>query len=122
MDLRDRVYRRALSRTLQQAIERTRRRLAIVTGSCGLQMANTAWPRLIVPSRLDVHVLALGPVCLGPLKLPGARVTILQGGRDYWSRAFYRGRVDVRVPCGHLEYWSDARVREHAAAILSTPG
>jgi hypothetical protein len=116
----DARYRRVLRRILQELVERTHRELAIVTGSCGLQMANAVWPMLEIPAGLRPRVIALGPVCLRPLRLPGARVEVLQGERDIWSRIFYRGRVDHYVPCNHLDYWSSGTVRRTVADLLTS--
>lgn len=111
-------YQQVVRRTLQQALDATRERLIVITGSCGLQLLNRAWPRLVVPPRLRAQVVALGPACLAPLRLAPAAVTVMVGKRDPWSRLFYRGRVDERVDCGHLDYWASAEVRARVAAIL----
>jgi hypothetical protein len=87
---------------LQQAAAATSRRLILITGSCGLQLANAAWPALRLPHRLRIDVVALGPASFGPLHVPA---TVLQGRRDDWSRLLYRGPVHYRPPCGHLDYW-----------------
>jgi hypothetical protein len=110
-------YRRVLERVLQQVIDATSERLILITGSCGLQLANAVWPKLQVPSALHVKVIALGPACFGALQLP---VTVLQGDRDGWSRLLYRGPVDGRCACGHLDYWTSEQVRERVAEILKT--
>lgn len=89
-------------------MDATSRRLILTTGSCGLQLANAAWPLLRVPPDLRVDVTALGPACFGKLRMP---VTVVQGRRDRWSRMFYRGRVDHFCECGHLDYWDSNEAR-----------
>lgn len=111
-------YQRVVQRTLQQALDATRERLIVVTGSCGLQLLNRAWSQLVLPPGLRVQVVAIGPACFSPLRLVPAEVTVIAGTRDPWSRLFYRGRADVRVACGHLDYWTSAEVRSRVAAIL----
>ncbi|MEJ1935346.1 hypothetical protein WDZ92_34555, partial [Nostoc sp. NIES-2111] len=37
-----------------------------------------------------------------PLRRPA--VPAIQGHRDSYNRALYRGPVHHRVPCGHLDY------------------
>ncbi len=111
-------YQQVVQRTLQQALNATRERLMVVTGSCGLQLLNRAWTSLVVPPRLRVQVVALGPACFAPLRLRPAEVTVIAGTRDPWSRLFYYGRADLRVACGHLDYWASPEVRARVAAIL----
>jgi hypothetical protein len=113
-----RRYRQVVEHTLQQALDATRERLIVVTGSCGLQLLNRAWTPLALPPRLRVQVVALGPACFAPLRLAPAEVTVIAGARDPWSRLFYGGRTDVRVACGHLDYWTSPEVRARVAAIL----
>jgi hypothetical protein len=102
------VFRQALAQTLNTLLSRTNRRLILITGSCGLQLANSVWPELNKPAELDIRVIALGPACFGTLQVPA---TVIQGRRDYWSKLFYRGPVKFHVPCGHLDYWTSHEVR-----------
>ena len=81
-------------------------RTILITGSCGLQLANVGWPG---------EVIALGPACLGPLRV---RAYVIRGRGDGWSRLFYRGRVDRACGCGHLGYWESEEVREIVRGIL----
>ncbi len=99
--MRDTTFTAHVAVRLQQAAA-TSRRLILITGSCGLQLANAAWPALRLPPRLQIDVVALGPASFGPLHVPA---TVLQGRRDEWSRLFYSGPVHYRPPCGHLDYW-----------------
>jgi len=105
---------------LQRALDTTSERLLLITGSCGLQIANAAWPGLRPPSALAVRVVALGPACLGRLRLDGADLHVLRADGDLWSRLFYRGRVDGHGPGGHLDYWRSPAMRARVAAILRT--
>lgn len=106
-------FRHIVAQRLQSAIAATTRRLILITGSCGLQLANAAWPALRLPDSVRLTVIALGPACFAPLRMPA---TIIQGRRDRWSRLFYRGPVDHHCDCGHLDYYASedvaARVRE----------
>jgi len=111
-------YQRSVARTLQQALDATANELLLVTGSCGLQLANRAWPKLVIPPRLRIRIVAVGPACFGRLRLAPAGVTVVQGTRDRWSRLFFHGPIDVRVPCGHLDAWTSPAVRAQIAALL----
>jgi len=104
-----------LARRLQLLLHSTSQRLILITGSCGLQLANVAWPRLQVPVALAVNVVALGPASFEP---PRMRATVVQGRRDAWSRLFYKGRVDHVCECGHLMYWESQEVRTLVRGIL----
>jgi hypothetical protein len=98
----DPVFVAHVAARLQKAADNTSRRLILITGSCGLHLANAAWPALLLPPRLRIEVVALGPASFGPAHVPA---TVLQGRRDEWSRLFYSGPVHYRPPCGHLDYW-----------------
>ncbi len=102
MSLGSRPYREVVRWVLQRAMDTTRVQLRIVTGSCGLQLLNCVWGEL----RGEAEVMALGPACFGKLRVPAK---VVMGDRDGWSRLFYWGRVDQRVPCGHLDYWRVVR-------------
>ncbi len=108
-------FRREVAERLQYLMDTTRGRLILITGSCGLQLANRAWPHLRVREDLSVEVVALGPACLDPLRMPA---TVIQGRRDGWSRLFYRGPVHHLVPCAHLDYWDSAETRQLVAGLL----
>ena len=110
-----RNFQDAVARRLQMVIDATRRRLVIITGSCGLQLANTAWPRLRMPPNLRVDVIALGPACFGT---PRLRAYVVQGRWDAWSRLFYGNRVDHVCNCSHLDYWESQEVRVLVRGLL----
>lgn len=95
-------YQRLLSQVLAAALQQTSQRLTLLTFSCGLEMLNAAFTHLTAPAHLELRIFALGPTCLADLRLPA--FTAIQGQRDVYSRALYRGPVHYRVPCGHLEY------------------
>ena len=111
--LRSERFRGAVRRRLEALLASTSRRLILITGSCGLQLANVGWPP--APVHLRVDVVALGPACFGALRVPAV---VVQGRADGWSKLLYRGRVDVRCECGHLAYWGSAEVREKVGRIL----
>ncbi|MBL8239628.1 MAG: hypothetical protein JNM66_19550 [Bryobacterales bacterium] len=108
-------FQQAVAMRLQTVLDSTRRRLVIVTGSCGLQLANAAWPHLGLPPQLRIDVIALGPACFGGLHLPAQ---IVRGRRDVWSRIFYGDRVDHVCGCGHLEYWESEEARVLVRGLL----
>lgn len=108
-------YRSAVARVLQEVIFKTSELLCIVTGSCGLQILASAWPLLKIPSKLQVRVVAVGPVMVGGA-VPGLHV--VQGRRDIWSRLLYRGNVSARCRCGHLDYWNSREVRDIVSRLL----
>lgn len=111
-------YRAVLRGTLQRLADRTARALILVAGSCGLQLINAVWLELKVPPGLAVRVVALGPACFGRFRIERARITVIQGRRDRWSRLLYRGPVDRLADCGHLDYWTNDEVRRVVAAEL----
>ncbi len=81
--------------------------LLVVTGSCGIQLLAT-WKGL-PEVRHKIHVMALGPV---GLIRPDVSLKLVQGSRDWISRACFR-RVDFVINgLGHMDYWEDPRVRE----------
>jgi hypothetical protein len=100
--LRSARFRAVVARRLEELLAGSAR-LILITGSCGLQIANSAWP-----AGGQAEVVALGPACFGTLRVP-ARV--VQGRADGWSRLFYRGRVDRYCDCGHLGYWEAGDVQ-----------
>jgi hypothetical protein len=89
------------------------KRLILITGSCGLQMANAAWPRLTAAA--EIQVVALGPVCLTKLRMP---IVAIRGRRDIWSRLMFGGAIDYHCDCGHLAYWESEEVRALAGRLV----
>ncbi len=112
-------FQTVVAAVLQRALDTTAERLLLITGSCGLQIANAAWPRLRRPSALAVRVVALGPACLGRLRLDGADLHVLRADGDLWSRLLYRGGVDGHGPGGHLDYWQSPAMRAQVAGLLA---
>ncbi|ROU03909.1 hypothetical protein [Histidinibacterium lentulum] len=86
--------------------------LAIVTGSCGLDLLVCGW----VPGLCDL-VIALGPVRRRPA-WAGVRIVTVVGRRDALARAFHRERPDIVVPCGHMSYWACPATRDAVARVL----
>jgi hypothetical protein len=113
------AFHRSLAQILGKLLARTSRRLVLITGSCGLQFANSVWSELHKPAQLDIRVIALGPACFGPVRMPGAQVAVVQGSQDYWSKLLFRGRIDFPVQCGHLDYWNSPEVCEIARAWIA---
>ncbi|MEA9559305.1 hypothetical protein [Xanthomonas campestris] len=87
----------------------------LLVGSCGLQLL--AALHLPAPLRARVAVFAYGPVAnaLAPFE----RQCIVQGRRDWISRALYRGPVDMQPACGHMDYLCDSTVRAACKAFAS---
>jgi hypothetical protein len=102
-------FRRQLRWRLGELIERTSESLIIITGSGGLQLLNAVWSGL-APIERSISVVALGPACLGPIRVPRRQLVTIRGSRDGWSRMLYRGPIDHGVACGHLGYWSSPEV------------
>lgn len=81
--------------------------LAIITGSCGLDLLRCGWVEGI--SRL---VIALGPVMAERPCWPGVRFVTVIGRGDLLSRALHRATPDIRVPCRHMGYWTCSETQE----------
>jgi hypothetical protein len=108
-------YRTYVAATIQPIVAATRRKLVIVTGSCGLELLNAAG----IADWADLTVIALGPVCIRPLRIPSCKLHALRGRRDFWSRMLYRHTIDAECGCGHLDYYADPEVRDIAKAWLA---
>ncbi len=105
----DARFRALLEARLGALVGATSERLVLVTGSCGLQLLNAAWPSLEA-GESRVRAVALGPACLGTLTMPSSCLTAIRGRRDGWSRLLYRGAIDHEVDGGHLDYWTSTEV------------
>lgn len=78
----------------------------LLAGSCGLQLLTAL--QLPQALRARLAVFAYGPVCTVPASFGQLRV--LQGQRDWISRALFGAAVDLRPACGHMDYLRDAVV------------
>ncbi len=87
--------------------------LAIITGSCGLDMLSCGWQD--GACRL---VIALGPVMAKRSSWPSVRLVTVIGQRDILSRALHRSAPDIRVPCRHMGYWTCLETRAAVASVL----
>ncbi len=87
--------------------------LAIVTGSCGLDLLDCGWA-----DGACGLVVALGPVMPSRPSWPGVRVITVVGRWDALSRACHRERPDICVPCGHMGYWSCPATQSAVAGAL----
>lgn len=87
--------------------------LAIITGSCGLDLLHCGWVE--GACRL---VIALGPVMAGRPSWPGARLVTVIGRGDLLSRALHRAAPDIRVSCAHMGYWTCIETRTAVAGVL----
>jgi hypothetical protein len=115
-----RDFRAIIALRLDELMQRTSDRLFLLTGSCGLQLLNAAWPALTAARRARIEVVALGPASLDAIRVPRAQLTTVQGARDAWSRWLFRGPVDHRVPCGHLDYWTLRETIELVRGLLAS--
>lgn len=87
--------------------------LAIVTGSCGLDLLQCGW----VEGACGL-VIALGPVLATRPSWPGVRLITVIGRGDLLSRALHRAAPDIRVPCHHMGYWTCPETRAAVAGVL----
>lgn len=114
---RDPAFVASLAAVVGRLLAATRRDLFLVTGSCGVDLLAAATTRL-PPGGPAVHLAALGPAGRMPAPERVARRLVLQGRRDGWSRLLWRGPVDGRPPCGHLDYWADPEARASVARFF----
>ena len=108
----------ALSGILALALMRTSERLLVVTGSCGIDLLAQALSRP-PPGGPELWVAGLGPVGRCPQERRIARMRIIQGQRDSWSRVLWRGRVHDRPDCGHLDYYRNGDAMAATASFLA---
>ncbi len=87
--------------------------LAIITGSCGLDLLECGW----IEGACQL-VIALGPVMQKRPVLPGVRLVTVIGRKDMLSRILHRSTPDISVPCRHMGYWTCPETREAVAAEL----
>lgn len=99
----DAAYLAALGAILGRLLDRTREKLFLVTGSCGIDLLAAALPHL--PPGPEIHVAALGPAGRAPPIAPLSGLLVLQGRRDGWSRCLWRSPVHAHPDCGHLDYY-----------------
>ncbi len=108
---REPAYGRAVARALQPILASASRGTLLVTGSCGLQILEAAWPHLQRTPEVRIEVLALGPVGSAP-RFDGVGFRAVQGTADLWSRLLYRAPIACQTICGHMDYWHDAVARD----------
>ncbi len=87
--------------------------LALVTGSCGLDLLHCGWVE--GACRL---VIALGPVMPARPVWLGVRLVTVVGRWDALSRVLHRAPPDIRVPCHHMGYWTCPATRRAVAKVL----
>lgn len=87
--------------------------LAIITGSCGLDLLRCGWVAGVCHL-----VIALGPVMAERPVWPGVRLVTVIGRGDILSRTFHRTPPDIRVPCRHMGYWTCHETQAAVAAVL----
>lgn len=107
----DPVYARAVAQLLQPILASASRGILLVTGSCGLQILEAAWPHLQRAPGQQIEILALGPVGSAP-HFVGAGFSAVQGSADLWSRLLYHAPIAYETSCGHMDYWHDAVARD----------
>lgn len=106
----DPAYGRAAAQALGPVLASASRGILLVTGSCGLQILEAAWPHLARVAGQRMEILALAPVGRRP-RFGEAGFSAVQGSADIWGRLLYRGPVTHQSGCGHMDYWSDAVAR-----------
>ncbi|MGE3251360.1 MAG: hypothetical protein AB7J28_09770 [Hyphomonadaceae bacterium] len=104
----------ARARESLNALLRGRDRAVLISGSAGLAMLNAAWAHLT--RREAISVLSFGPAGRA---IEDARFVAVQGNRDPWSRALYRGPVHHRIDCAHMGYWESEEARAIARAFVA---
>jgi hypothetical protein len=87
--------------------------LAIITGSCGLDLLQCGWTQGACQL-----VIALGPVTAERPTWPGMRLVTVVGRRDLLSRLLHRAPTDIGVPCAHMGYWTCPATQAAVAAVL----
>jgi len=87
-------------------------RTFVLAGSSGLELLGNL--RLPAAALARLHVFAYGPVAR---RLPGCDHRLVQGRRDWISRAWFR-TVTARVETGHLDYLADPAVLRLCEAYL----
>jgi hypothetical protein len=105
------------ARVLQRLLDSTQQVLVLIAGSCGLAIAAASAPLLKTPAGLRVGLLAFGPAGSAP---PDVAFQAVQGRRDSWSRALYRGPAPALIDCGHMDYWESREARAIAAAFIAS--
>lgn len=105
------TYGRVVAQALQPILASASKSILLVTGSCGLQILQAAWPHLRRKPEIQIEILALGPVGRAP-RFGEAGFSAVQGSADLLSRMLYRGPVVHETGCGHMDYWHDAVARD----------
>ncbi|MGO4712090.1 hypothetical protein [Bradyrhizobium sp. 2TAF24] len=112
------VYRAGLAASVGTLLARTGRRLFLVTGSCGIDLLADALAHLPAQGP-EIWAAVVGPAGRLPPAGRLAGMLVVQGRGDIWSRALWRGAVDVRPRCGHLDYYTDDATRAAIAAFFA---
>ncbi|CAD7715794.1 hypothetical protein LMG31884_18200 [Xanthomonas hydrangeae] len=87
----------------------------VLAGSCGLQLLTAL--QLPQALRTRLAVFAYGPVCNAPASF--AQLRVLQGQRDWISRALFGAAVDLAPACGHMDYLRNAAVLADCQAFIA---
>lgn len=113
----DAVYLAALTAILGILLDRTREKLFLVTGSCGIDLLTAVLPDL--PRRSEIHVVALGPAGRSPRIDLLSSLLVIQGIRDGWSRHLWRGVVHTQPYCAHLDYYRNTEAIAMTRSFLA---
>lgn len=103
------AFRRQLRRHLKPLTKR--QEVVIVTGSSGLHILNEILPDLDF-GNTKLTIFALGPVSKKKRQTGKARLYVIKGKKDWYSRLFDRHRADALVDCDHYDYCSSDAVKE----------
>ncbi len=104
---------RDAARAHWRALVDSTERLVVITLSCGTEIVNHCADE--TDAGRDIQVIALGPVARRRPELPH---TLVQGARDYISKAFFR-HADVELDgVHHLNYLDNEQVTELCSNTL----
>ena len=87
-------FQRNVSNIINELVQRTYKKLIIITGSCGIKYLSCALENITVTNTL--WVLALGPVGNSNIRRENiSRFHVIQGKKDMWSQLLWRGIIDI---------------------------
>jgi hypothetical protein len=108
------LYRR-IAKMHWDALLSSTEHLLIITGSCGLQIANcllSGHP----PCKTRIDILGFGPVAW---RRPPVKYRLVQNENDPISHCFFRKTEDILTGSGHMTYLEDQRFLEIAEQWIS---
>ena len=103
-----RPYAKLIASFFQVVIDHCEERLIVITGSCGLALFRAARPHLIFPDKLQIKIIALGPVGKSIQDIP---LKIYRGKTDWISRILGPHQNVTEISCGHMDYYSNTSLQ-----------